>query len=79
MTANGQHAHLPWGRAPQGFSTAEEAVYPPVLCDKWAQLVRQAVRPQLSDKPINPEKRARPPLANRSRSPSTSCPTIARC
>ena len=36
---DGQHTHLPWGRTPFGFSTASDAAYPTILCEKWASLV----------------------------------------
>ena len=31
-----QHVHLPWGRTPYGFSTAQETEYPLDLCKQWA-------------------------------------------
>ena len=35
------HVHLPWGRQASGWSTAEEAAYPPILCRHWASLVTE--------------------------------------
>ena len=36
-----RHVHLPWGRQASGWSTAEEAAYPPILCRHWASLVTE--------------------------------------
>jgi hypothetical protein len=38
---DGQHAHLPWGRTPHGFATAEEVQYPLELCRTWAAIVAE--------------------------------------
>ena len=35
-----EHRHLPWTRGPEGFATAEEKVYPLVLCRRIADIVR---------------------------------------
>ncbi|CAE7262843.1 URC1, partial [Symbiodinium sp. KB8] len=37
------HKHLSWGRLASGWSTAEEAAYPTVLCKHWASLVTEAL------------------------------------
>jgi hypothetical protein len=46
-----QHAHLPWGRTPHGFATAEEVQYPLELCRAWAAIVVEhinEIRPELA-------------------------------
>ena len=37
------HEHLSWGRSASGWTTAEEAAYPTVLCKHWASLVTEAL------------------------------------
>ncbi|CAE7464224.1 unnamed protein product [Symbiodinium sp. KB8] len=37
-----EHRHLPWTRGPEGFATAEEKVYPLVLCRRIADIVRRS-------------------------------------
>jgi ribonuclease HI len=41
---DGQHAHLPWGRTPHGFATAEEVQYPLDLCRAWAAIVAEHIK-----------------------------------
>ena len=38
-----EHRHLPWTRGPAGFATADEKVYPLVLCRRIADIVRRSV------------------------------------
>ena len=38
-----EHRRLPWTRGPQGFATADETVYPLVLCRRTADIVRRSV------------------------------------
>ncbi|CAE7553006.1 ubiad1, partial [Symbiodinium necroappetens] len=38
-----EHRHLPWTRGPEGFATADEKVYPLVLCRRIADIVRRSV------------------------------------
>ena len=63
VECNGQHTHLPWGRTPHGFATADEVEYPINLCKEWARIVFEAVskkcNPSISVFPKNPDKRAR--------------------
>ena len=40
------HVHLPWGRHASGWSTSEEAAYPPILCRHWASLVTEVLSRQ---------------------------------
>ena len=46
MECDGQHSHLPWGVTKDGkkyvFNTAEEAEYPPVLCERIAAATSEA-------------------------------------
>jgi hypothetical protein len=54
---DGQHAHLPWGRTPHGFATAEEVQYPLELCRAWGAIVAEHVKetwPDLSEVPHLP-------------------------
>ena len=44
---DGQHTHLPWGRTPLGFATADEVEYPMALCNKWASIIHDALKPHL--------------------------------
>eukprot|EP00435_Cladocopium_sp_Y103_P019907 s2627_g4.t2 len=60
---NGQHAHLPWGRTPQGFATAAEVEYPLELCKQWAAIVvavlNKTWKTAMAELPSHPDKRAR--------------------
>ena len=60
---NGQHVHLPWGRTPHGFATADEVEYPINLCKEWAKIIFEVItkkcNPSVSVFPKNPDKRAR--------------------
>ena len=60
---DGQHTHLPWGRTPFGFATADEVEYPLALCNKWASIIHDALKPhlQLSQQTHfgSPDKKAR--------------------
>eukprot|EP00435_Cladocopium_sp_Y103_P052871 s482_g16.t1 len=60
---NGQHTHLPWGRTPHGFATADEVEYPLELCKRWAAIVFRVITRDSSLAipvlPSHPDKKAR--------------------
>ena len=63
VECNNQHAHLPWGRTPHGFATADEVEYPLQLCKEWARIVVEAIFKKGNfgtyTFPKNPDKKAR--------------------